>query len=211
MEPVRSDNKRPRLADAAADKAANKAADDGKTATGLVSASGPMITGSGGLYMIDRSKLQVQRLSQNAKLPVRGTAGAAGYDLASAIKTIVPKRGKQLVPTDLAVRVPAGTYGRIAPRSGLAWKNSIDVGAGVVDEDYTGNVGVILFNHSDVDFPINIGDRVAQLILERIAIADVDEILKIDETARGSGGFGSTGVATAAAATAASSSSSSKS
>ena len=61
----------------------------------------------------------------------------------------------------------------VAPRSGLAWKNSIDVGAGVVDYDYRGNVGVILFNHSDTDFQINVGDRVAQLILERISMATV--------------------------------------
>jgi dUTP pyrophosphatase len=60
---------------------------------------------------------------------------------------------------------PAGTYGRIAPRSGLAWKNSIDVGAGVIDEDYRGNVGVILFNHGDKDFDIKAGDRVAQVRL----------------------------------------------
>ena len=65
----------------------------------------------------------------------------------------------------------------LAPRSGLAWKNSIDVGAGVVDYDYRGNVGVILFNHSDTDFQISIGDRVAQLILERISMATVGKYL----------------------------------
>lgn len=70
----------------------------------------------------------------------------------SAYDCVVPAHGKALVKTDLAIKVPSGTYGRVAPRSGLAWKNFIDTGAGVIDEDYRGNVGVILFNHSDQDF-----------------------------------------------------------
>lgn len=81
-----------------------------------------------------------------------------------------------------------------APRSGLAWKNSIDVGAGVIDADYRGPVGVILFNHSDSDFTIKAGDRIAQLILELIITPDVMEVDDLDATARGDGGFGSTGV-----------------
>lgn len=108
---------------------------------------------------------------------------------------MIPARGKGLCPTDLAIALPAGVYGRVAPRSGLAWKNSIDVGAGVIDEDYRGNVGVILFNHSDSDFTVKVGDRVAQLILEKIAIADVEETEgELPTTVRGEGGFGSTGV-----------------
>ena len=70
----------------------------------------------------------------------------------SAKDCVVPARGKALVPTDLSIKTPPGTYGRVAPRSGLAWKHSIDVGAGVIDEDYRGPRGVILFNHSDVEF-----------------------------------------------------------
>jgi dUTP pyrophosphatase len=139
-------------------------------------------------------KLYVKKLSTSAVIPVRGSAGAAGYDLFSAYKCTVKARGKELVKTDLSIAVPEGTYGRIAPRSGLAWKNSIDVGAGVVDADYRGNIGIILFNHSDVDFEIIPGDRVAQLILERIAIAEVSEVDDLDCTSRGAGGFGSSGV-----------------
>lgn len=82
----------------------------------------------------------------------------------------------------------------VAPRSGLAWKHSIDVGAGVIDADYRGPVGVILFNHSDVDFDIKAGDRIAQLIIEKIVTPDVTEVDDLDATVRGSGGFGSTGV-----------------
>jgi dUTP pyrophosphatase len=141
-------------------------------------------------------KLFVKKLSPLAVLPVRGSAGAAGYDLSSAKDTVVPARGKALVPTDLSIALPPGVYGRISPRSSLAWKNSIDVGAGVIDEDYRGAVGVILFNHSDVDFVIKTGDRIAQLILERIAIAEVEDVgdAALDETLRGAGGYGSTGV-----------------
>ena len=85
-----------------------------------------------------------------------------------------------------------------APRSGLAVKNFIDVGAGVVDFDYRGNVGVVLFNHADVDFTVSRGDRVAQLILERISMAPAVEVQELSDTTRGAGGFGSTGVATTA-------------
>lgn len=85
-----------------------------------------------------------------------------------------------------------------APRSGLAAKNFIDVGAGVVDYDYRGNVGVVLFNHAETDFAIARGDRIAQLILERICMADLEEVEELPDTERGAGGFGSTGVAAAA-------------
>jgi dUTP pyrophosphatase len=90
--------------------------------------------------------------------------------------------------------IPHGHYGRVAPRSGLAWKKSIDVGAGVIDEDYRGNVGVILFNFGDEDFVIKQGDRVAQLILEKISTPEVEEVDELPETSRGDGGFGSTGI-----------------
>jgi len=99
-----------------------------------------------------------------------------------------------LVKTDIQVKVPEGTYGRVAPRSGLALKNKIDVGAGVIDRDYRGNVGVILFNLSDEDFQVSPGDRVAQLICEKIEYPEVEELENLDDTDRGEGGFGSTGV-----------------
>lgn len=85
--------------------------------------------------------LQIAVLSENATIPTRGSARAAGYDLYSAEDTEIAGRGKGLVKTDIQIKVPSGTYGRIAPRSGLSWKNHIDIGAGVVDEDYRGNVG----------------------------------------------------------------------
>ncbi|CAK9146355.1 unnamed protein product [Ilex paraguariensis] len=138
--------------------------------------------------------LRVKKLSENAVLPSRASPLSAGYDLSSAIETKVPARGKAMIPTDLSISIPEGTYARIAPRSGLAWKHSIDVGAGVIDADYRGPVGVILFNHSDVDFEVEVGDRIAQMIIERILTPEVAEVDDLDSTVRGAAGFGSTGV-----------------
>lgn len=111
----------------------------------------------------------------------------------SAYDATVPARGKALVKTDIQIEVPFGTYGRVAPRSGLAWKNFIDVGAGVIDQDYRGNVGVILFNHSDEAFEVKKGDRIAQLICERIVYPTLVQLDSLTDTNRGAGGFGSTG------------------
>ena len=139
------------------------------------------------------SSLQVQFLTEFATLPKRESTGAAGYDLTSASNMIIKGHDKGIVQTDIVIKVPPGTYGRIAPRSGLAAKHFIDVGAGVIDEDYRGNVGVVLFNHSAKDFKVNRGDRVAQLIIEVIQTPEVVNVQRIDGTARGDGGFGSTG------------------
>ena len=138
--------------------------------------------------------LKMQKLNNNAALPKRSTKGAAGYDLCASQNCIIPAGGKGLVHTGLAISFPAGLYARIAPRSGLALKKFIDVGAGVVDHDYRGEVGVILFNHGDQDFEVNMGDRIAQLILEKIDTPPVEEVQGLGDTVRGVGGFGSTGV-----------------
>ena len=127
-------------------------------------------------------------------MPVRGSVLAAGYDIAASTDTVVPARGKALVKTDLAMAIPEGHYGRIAPRSGLAWKNFIDTGAGVIDADYRGEVKVMLFNHDENDFAVKRGDRVAQLILEQISTPEVIAVDDLDSSDRGAGGFGSTGV-----------------
>lgn len=142
------------------------------------------------------SVLRVKRLSENAILPVRGSGLAAGYDLASAEDIVVPARGKAIAKTDLAMAIPLGHYGRIAPRSGFSWKKHTDIGAGVIDADYRGNVGVVIFNHSDQDISVSQGDRVAQLIIEQISTPVVEDVEgDLDDTQRGEGGFGSTGMA----------------
>ncbi len=143
------------------------------------------------------SEFLVKLLSKNATFPTKGSVHAAGYDLSSSsLETLtVPANGKALVPTDLSITVPLGTYGRVAPRSGLAWKNQIGVGAGVIDRDYCGPVGVVLFNHSTKDFEVKHGDRIAQLILEKYDhTAVIKQVEDLEVTNRGQGGFGSTGV-----------------
>ena len=137
------------------------------------------------------------RTPRARSLSVFPSADALARPLASS--PVIPARGKGLVKTDLSIAIPRDTYARIAPRSGLAWKHFIDTGAGVVDYDYRGNVGVILFNHAETDFEVKAGDRVAQLILERIATPEVVEVDDLEATERGAGGFGSTGVQGAAA------------
>lgn len=137
--------------------------------------------------------LKVKFLSKNASLPVKCSELAAGFDLTSPCDCVVKAMDRQLVPTDIALCVPKGTYGRIAPRSGLAYKHGIDTLAGVIDGDYLGNVGVILYNTTKEDFVIKKGDRIAQLILERYeSDCDVCVVDALDPTARNEGGFGST-------------------
>ncbi|EFA05862.1 deoxyuridine 5'-triphosphate nucleotidohydrolase [Tribolium castaneum] len=137
--------------------------------------------------------LKYTKVVPEAYPPTKGSVKAAGYDLKSAFDCVVPARGKALVDTGIKIQLPEGCYGRIAPRSGLAVKNFIDVGAGVVDEDYRGVLKVVLFNHSDTAFEVKSGDRIAQLICERIYYPDIEEVQELSETARGEGGFGSTG------------------
>ncbi|XP_057636959.1 deoxyuridine 5'-triphosphate nucleotidohydrolase, mitochondrial [Chionomys nivalis] len=141
----------------------------------------------------DGSSLRFVRLSEHATAPTRGSARAAGYDLYSAYDYTVAPMEKAVVKTDIQIAVPSGCYGRVAPRSGLAVKHFIDVGAGVIDEDYRGNVGVVLFNFGKEKFEVKKGDRIAQLICERIFYPDLEEVETLDNTERGSGGFGSTG------------------
>ncbi|KAF1354968.1 dUTPase-like protein [Delphinella strobiligena] len=137
--------------------------------------------------------LQIKLLSDKGQAPTRGSAFAAGYDLYSAQDTVVPARGKVVVDTDISIAVPAETYGRVAPRSGLAAKHSIDVGAGVIDADYRGPLKVLLFNLGEQDFAIKHGDRIAQLIIERIYNPEVAVVAELPDSVRGAGGFGSTG------------------
>jgi len=136
--------------------------------------------------------LEYKKFSFNAIAPIRSSDGAAGYDLCACEDATVGSKKRCLIKTDLAIKVPCGTYGRIAPRSGLALKHGIDVGAGVIDEDYRGNVGIILFNHGDSDYAIKQGERIAQLILEKIEIVQVVEVQDFIKTVRGERGYGST-------------------
>jgi len=144
---------------------------------------------------LSKSALQVIRINDSATLPSRATAGSVGYDLCSAQETVIKAGASQLVSTALIVAIPDGFYGRVAPRSGLAVRNSIHVGAGVIDPDYRGELKVLLHNLGADDFVVRPGDRIAQLIVEACATPPVVEVQELEETERGLGGFGSTGTA----------------
>ena len=138
--------------------------------------------------------LQVKRLTSTARLPQKGSIMAAGYDLYASESQTIPAKEKALISLGISMAIPLGCYGRIAPRSGLAVKKFIDVGAGVIDSDYRGEVKVLLFNFGNEEFTVNVGDRIAQLVIEQIALTNLVEVETLDDTLRGVGGFGSTGV-----------------
>lgn len=141
----------------------------------------------------DNLVLKIKKLHPDAKIPIRGSPLAASYDIFSNEEFTIAPKGKYLFSTGISMAIPSGHYGRVAPRSGLATKHFIDVGAGVIDEDYRGEVKVLLFNFGEDGYLVGKGDRIAQLILERISTPKIEEVEELDSTIRGEGGFGSTG------------------
>lgn len=132
---------------------------------------------------------------QGLALPAYATEGAAGMDVVAAEDVTLAPGARHAVATGLAVAIPHGYEIQVRPRSGLALKHGISVPntPGTIDSDYRGEVKVILINHGTQPFPIQRGDRVAQLVLAPVTRAAWQEVAELDETARGSGGFGSTG------------------
>lgn len=130
-------------------------------------------------------------------LPHYATEGSAGMDIRAAVENnIILKAGKIiLVPTNLSVEIPSGYEIQVRPRSGLAAKNGIGIlnSPGTIDSDYRGEIKIILFNFGEEDFIINRGDRIAQLILNKVYRANISESKNLSETERGEGGFGHTG------------------
>jgi dUTP pyrophosphatase len=138
------------------------------------------------------STLKIKKLTVTSIIPERKSEGAAGYDLYSDEKVILEPSNADIIGTGISIQLPEGTYGRIAPRSSLSLK-LISVEAGVVDRDYRGEIKVMLFNQSSEDFVIKPGDRIAQLIIEKIETPLIEVVEELDDTIRGAGGFGSTG------------------
>jgi dUTP pyrophosphatase len=137
--------------------------------------------------------LRFKQLDEHAVLPQRGSALAAGLDVCSIEHLEIGPRERVMARTGFAVAIPPGFYGRIAPRSGLAAKNGLDVLAGVIDSDYRGEVCVLLYNTSDEAIKLAAGSKICQLIVEQIITPDAVWASDLEETARGAGGFGSTG------------------
>ena len=140
-------------------------------------------------------EINVKKLSENATIPTQGTKFAAGYDLYAAEDEVVVCGTRKLIKTNISMEITPGYYGRIAPRSGLAYKSGIDVLAGVIDSDYRGDIGVILYNtDKNIDFEIKKGDRIAQIIFEACYSVTLNTVENLDNTLRQGGGYGSTGV-----------------
>lgn len=143
--------------------------------------------------------VKVKRLRDNVTMPFYATSGSAGLDLSADIdEAVTIKKGEiKMIPTGLAISIPTNEIGAfIFARSGLAAKHGICLAnsVGVVDSDYRGEIKCALINLGDKDFTIEKGDRIAQLVFMPVAIASLKEVDTLDETERGAGGFGSTGV-----------------
>jgi dUTP pyrophosphatase len=139
--------------------------------------------------------LRVRRLHPAAVLPRYARPGDAGLDLCAVAATVIEPGGWTTVATGIAIELPPGTEGQVRPRSGLAAKHGVTVlnAPGTIDEGYRGEVGVILVNHGREPFRIAAGDRIAQLVVQARVGVTVVAVEELSDTARGSGGFGSTG------------------
>ena len=148
-----------------------------------------------------RLHLNIRRLPNGAGLPLPAarTPGSAGLDLSAAVELplVIPPGGRALVPTGFAIALPAGYEGQVRPRSGLAIEHGVTVlnAPGTIDADYRGEVKVALINHGGHPFAVTRGLRIAQLVVAPVTAVSLAEVADLNETVRGSGGFGSTGSA----------------
>lgn len=143
-------------------------------------------------------EIMVKRLSDGVKMPFYATEGSAGLDLSAALEeAVVLKKGEiQLIPTGIAISIPSANYGAfVFARSGLASKHGVCLAnsVGVIDSDYRGEIKCALINLGSEDFTVQPGERIAQLVFMPVAQASLSEVDSLDETERGTGGFGSTG------------------
>lgn len=148
--------------------------------------------------MFDPVDIAVKRLDHASGLPLPSyeTAGSAGMDVRAAEDLTIAPGERGLVGTGLAFAIPEGYEIQVRPRSGLALKKGISIpnSPGTIDSDYRGELRVILLNHGESDFIIERGDRIAQIVVAPVQRGTLVEVADLDETPRGSGGFGSTGV-----------------
>ncbi len=145
---------------------------------------------------LDSVRIEVVRDDPTLSLPAYARDGDAGLDLAAAQPVTLPPAGRALVPTGLRVAIPPGYAGLVLPRSGLALRAGVTVlnAPGLIDSGYRGEIGVLLVNHGAEPVAIARGERVAQLVIQAVARATLVEVRALGESARGAGGFGSTGV-----------------
>jgi len=140
--------------------------------------------------------LKVKLLNEEARLPEYAYEGDTGLDLFSTSEAVIKPGKTALIPTGISIQLPPKTEGQIRPRSGLALKHQVTVlnGPGTVDEGYRGEIGVILINHGTLPFKIEVGMKIAQMVIQPVLSVKVEKVEKLNETDRGVGGFGSTGI-----------------
>ena len=149
--------------------------------------------------MPDHLVVHITQLPNSAGLPLPRyqTEHSAGVDLYAAVEgeTVIAAGSWSLIPTGIALAIPEGYEGQVRPRSGLALKHGIGMlnGPGTIDADYRGEIGIILFNFSNVPFTVRRGDRIAQLVFAKLEKARFESAASLSGTARGAGGFGHTG------------------
>jgi len=153
----------------------------------------PSLASSEAEKNVEQQLLRFKKLDESATLPTRGSMQAAGLDLYSIEAVVIEPKQRALVRTGLAVAIPEGHYGRVAPRSGLAVQKGLDVLAGVIDADYRGEIRCALYNSGDEKIELPGQSKICQLIIEKIITPTAVWADEISETDRGSGGFGSTG------------------
>lgn len=141
---------------------------------------------------MDTITIRVQRTTETASLPRVMQPGDVAADLTASEAVVVPARGRKLVPTGLVLELPEGFRARVHSRSGLSLKHGIEAGAGLIDQGYRHTVGVLLYNHSDEDFAVAVGDRIAQLCIERYTHPEFVETPSVEATSR-TAGWGSSG------------------
>lgn len=146
-----------------------------------------------GVVVTNKQALKVKKLDPKATIPTKNHSADAGYDLYALNGEIISKHTHKLIKTGISLDIPKGYVGLVWPRSGLAYKYGLDVFAGVIDSGYRGDVGVILFNSQYSDYHIEAGDRIAQIVLQKVEDFELVEVDDLDDTLRGDGGFGSSG------------------
>jgi dUTP pyrophosphatase len=140
-------------------------------------------------------KLKVKKLHPDAIIPSYAHPGDAGLDLFSVEETSIAPGDSKMVKTGISIELPEGTEGQVRPRSGLALKHQITLlnSPGTIDEGYRGEVGIIIINHGREDFAVTKEMKLAQLLIKPVLRVEIEEIDELSDTARGAGGFGSTG------------------
>ena len=141
-------------------------------------------------------KVLFQKIHPEAVLPTYAHAGDAGLDVTSVEEIVIPARGRGMVHTGLRMILPSGTEAQVRPRSGLAFRHGVTIlnAPGTIDEGYRGELCILLMNISEVDFKVEKGMRIAQLVIAPVLQVETEETGSVDETVRGTGGFGSTGL-----------------